>query len=207
MESILILSPHVDDGIICAGATISRFLNESKTIYYISFSLGGYKNFLEKLAREFYQSLKEIGLPKKNSILLDFKARYFKTCRQKILDKIWDLKKEFQPDVIFCPSSCDLHQDHQTIYEETVRAFKGDDSSLLGFDFPYNSLNSKHSVFFEVRKKDLEAKWRSLSKYTSQLKRPYMNRDFIFSLAKVRGLQSGCDYAEAFEPIKIVYKR
>ena len=43
-----------------------------------------------------------------------------------------------------------------------------------------------------------------LKKYESQisLKRPYFEREYIYSLAKVRGIQCGAQYAESFEIIR-----
>jgi hypothetical protein len=42
----------------------------------------------------------------------------------------------------------------------------------------------------------------SLKEYKSQTQRNYMQEDFIRSLAKVRGVQSNSEYAEAFETYK-----
>ncbi len=39
----------------------------------------------------------------------------------------------------------------------------------------------------------------ALGQYKSQAHRPYANEDFIKSLVKVRGVQSGTEYAEVFE--------
>ena len=35
------------------------------------------------------------------------------------------------------PSESDVHQDHQTIYNESIRAFKF--SSILGYEMPWNN--------------------------------------------------------------------
>jgi hypothetical protein len=55
------------------------------------------------------------------------------------------------------------------------------------------SLNENH----------VNAKVNALSKYNSQGFREYLSPDFIRSLAKTRGVQSGLDYAEAFEVIRL----
>jgi len=43
-----------------------------------------------------------------------------------------------------------------------------------------------------------------LKKYKSQSDRAYMSHEFIFSLAKSRGVQIGKEYAECFEVIRWV---
>ncbi len=42
----------------------------------------------------------------------------------------------------------------------------------------------------------------ALQEYKSQALRDYMSKEFIFSLAKVRGVQIGSAYAEAFEVLR-----
>ena len=41
-------------------------------------------------------------------------------------------------------------------------------------------------------------------KYKSQANRNYLSEDFIFSLAKSRGVQIGTQYAESFEVVRMV---
>jgi hypothetical protein len=51
----------------------------------------------------------------------------------------------------------------------------------------------------------MEMKWNVLQRYESQiaLNRSYFTREFIESLARVRGVQVKTDYAECFEVIRI----
>ena len=49
----------------------------------------------------------------------------------------------------------------------------------------------------------LKAEIDALKAYKSQGNRDYLSADFIFSLAKARGVQAGCLYAEAFEVIRL----
>ena len=46
-------------------------------------------------------------------------------------------------------------------------------------------------------------KIKALEEYHSQGKRNYLSKDFIYSLAKTRGVQVGCEYAESFEVIRL----
>ena len=57
--------------------------------------------------------------------------------------------------------------------------------------------------FVSIKKHHLDLKCKALQKYKSQSKRPYMSSDFIFSLALSRGVQSGCNYAECFEVLRL----
>ena len=71
------------------------------------------------------------------------------------------------------------------------------------YEMPWNNLSFKTQVFIEVDQIDLEKKCEALSKYKSQSKRVYFNKDFQKSLLKVRGVQAGLKYAECFETPRI----
>ena len=59
-------------------------------------------------------------------------------------------------------------------------------------------------MFVKLEKKNIKAKWDALKKYKSQKNRSYMNEEFIYSLARSRGVQIGTKYAESFEVIRWV---
>ena len=51
----------------------------------------------------------------------------------------------------------------------------------------------------------METKKNALEKYESQIsKAPSRSIDAVMSLAKFRGSQNGCSYAEAFKVVRIV---
>jgi LmbE family N-acetylglucosaminyl deacetylase len=105
--------------------------------------------------------------------------------------------------VVFVPSVNDIHQDHYTIAQEAVRAFKF--STLLCYELPWNNFEFKTTLFYSLEQKHVEAKMRALACYKSQTHRPYMQPDFIQSLAKVRGVQVGQPLAEVFEVVRMIY--
>ena len=98
------------------------------------------------------------------------------------------------------PTQKDIHQDHFTITNEGMRAFKF--SSILCYELPWNNFSFNTSCFIPLEQKHLDVKCDALSAYKSQAHRPYANQDFIKSLAKVRGVQSGHPFAEAFELVR-----
>ncbi len=55
-----------------------------------------------------------------------------------------------------------------------------------------------------LNQRHLDAKWRALQLYESQLVkgRPYFQKDFIEGLARLRGVQVKAELAEAFEVIR-----
>jgi LmbE family N-acetylglucosaminyl deacetylase len=110
-------------------------------------------------------------------------------------------REKFNPDLVIIPSVNDLHQDHSTIANEAVRAFKF--SNILSYEMPWNNLNFNTTFFSIVNLEDMETKIKALKSYQSQNHRPYANEDFIWSLGKVRGIQINSDYAEVFEVVRL----
>ena len=204
VKKILILAPHTDDGELGCGGTISKYLQEQSEVFYVAFSLC--KNSLPEgladntLELEVKAATKILGIKEENLFLLDFEVRKFKENRQEILDEMILLRKKINPDLVFLPCSTDIHQDHQTIYEEGVRAFK--QTSILGYEMPWNNLSLKTTSFIILNDNDIATKIQALEAYHSQKYRTYLNSNFIKSLATTRGVQIGSKYAEAFEVIR-----
>ena len=105
------------------------------------------------------------------------------------------MKKEFDPDMVFCPSSLDFHQDHKTIYDETIRAFK--DCTILGYNTPWNQFNESNQLLVKLTKKDLEFKKKLLKTYKSQSHRKYMDEKIIETIARYKAIRSNFDFGES----------
>lgn len=206
-ERVLVLAPHTDDGELGCGASISRLLEEGTEVYYVAFSLC--KNSLpphlapDTLEKEVKIATKVLGVKPENLILFDFDVRRFKEVRQAILEELVKLMKSINPDLIFLPTATDIHQDHQVISEEGLRAFKN--TSILGYELPWNNVTFKTECFVKLNESHVKAKVLALNAYESQKHRSYLNDNFIRSLATIRGVQINAPYAEAFEVVRWVY--
>ncbi len=204
IERILLLAPHPDDGELSSGASLRRWSDEGKEIWYAAFSPcnkslpDGYAPY--QLYDELQSAVSRLGIDKAHTITFDFPVRDFPQYRQAILEEMVKIKKEINPGLVLLPNSRDLHQDHHTIYEEGLRAFKH--ARLIGYELPWNSLSFDSDFHVKVKASHLEAKIKALQEYKSQQHRPYMKEEFIRSLAQVRGIQVNAAFAEAFELIR-----
>lgn len=104
------------------------------------------------------------------------------------------------PDLVLMPSVHDIHQDHATIAQEGVRAFKN--TTILGYGLIWNNLIFNTTAFVKLEERHVQAKCDTLAEYQSQAGRAYMSKEFIFSLATSRGVQIGSPYAESFEVVR-----
>lgn len=203
-KKILILAPHTDDGEFGCGGTINKLIQEGNDVHYVAFSPckqsvgSGYP--ADVLITEVKAAVQVLGVKKENLRLLDYDVRTFNYRRQEILDDIIKLRSEIEPDMVFIPALTDMHQDHKTVAEEALRAFKF--TTILSYEMPWNNISFQTSCFFKLSAENLKAKINALKKYESQAHRPYANEHFIESLATVRGVQINAQYAETFEVIR-----
>lgn len=203
-DRILIISPHTDDGELGCGGTISRFIGEGKEVFYVALSTcetSVPKEFpSDILKKEVREATRTLGIKRNNLLTYDYQVREFPRLRQDILDTLIDIKKEVRPDLIFTPSSYDIHQDHKVTREETLRAFK--QFTILGYEQPWNNITFDTVAFVPLEESHLKKKIKALSCYKSQKSRSYLNESFIRSLAITRGVQINVKYAEVFEVVR-----
>jgi len=206
-NKVLILAPHTDDAELGCGGSISKFLEEGKSVHIAVFSTA--EESLPKgaapgtLKNEFYEAMNIMQVPKENLTVYNYPVRRLSYYRQEVLEELVKLKKEIDPDMVLLPSGQDLHQDHQVVYTEGLRAFK--ERSLLGYELPWNHITFSAQAFNTLEKHHLDKKWEALQAYKTQLQigRPYFSPEFLEGLARVRGTMVKVDWAEAFEVIRI----
>lgn len=205
-NKVLVLAPHTDDGEFGCGGTISKLIDQGVEVHYVAFSACEQSVLPEFpsdiLITEVKKATLALGIKKENLHLLKYDVRTFNYNRQAILDDIIKFKKQINPDLVFIPSLNDIHQDHATIANEAVRAFKF--VNILSYEMPWNNFSFSTTSFFILDEHHMKTKIKALNKYKSQEHRSYASKDFIMSLAKVRGVQVGQKYAEVFEVIRLI---
>lgn len=204
-DNILVLAPHTDDGELGLGGTISKLIEMGKSVTYVAFSTaqqsvpeGFPKDILKTEVKEATSSL---GIKPENLLIYDYEVRKLGYARQEILEELIRIKRASNFDLVFMPSLHDIHQDHTTIAQEGLRAFKN--TNILGYELIWNNLTFNTQCFVKLDERHVKSKIRSLKAYRSQGARDYLSDDFIYSLAKARGVQAGCAFAEAFEVVRL----
>lgn len=205
-KKVIVLSPHPEDGEIGCGGLIQRLFKNKSECWYVCFtdaSLSVKPPFKPNAqVSEMKKSIKTLGFKKGNLILKNYTVRSFRESRQRILDDLYLLNKKIKPDLVLCHSRHDTHQDHQTITEEAIRAFKK--TSILGYELPWNHFNFSADIYLSLNKKECEIKCRALNNYKSRSYRPYLKKKRLMEMMGMRGLQIEKSYAEVFENIRII---
>ncbi len=203
-KQVLVLAPHTDDGELGAGGTIAKLIESGSNVFYAAFSTaeesvpdGMPKDILKT---EVKAATNKLGIKQENLIIYNYRVRNLNYKRQDILEDLIKLRSEINPDLILMPSLNDIHQDHLTVAQEGLRAFKS--RTILGYELIWNNLTFNTTSFVELSESNVMKKYNALREYKSQGKRDYMSKEFVFSLSRTRGVQIGVKYAESFEVVR-----
>ena len=205
-KRVLVLAPHTDDGEFGCGGTMVRLAEQGVEVRYVAFSIAtkslpqGFAP--DTLAREVREATAHLGVSESNLDVHDFEVRTFPVHRQDILELLIGLWEEWQPNIVFQPSLHDVHQDHQVIAAEGLRAFKR--TTILGYEVPWNNFDFTYQAYVALELPHVERKIEALAKYASQQHRRYADPDYIRSLARLHGVNVNLEYAECFQVYRIV---
>lgn len=225
MDKILVVAAHPDDDILGCGATIAKLIDNGKKCRIIFIAEGTsarYENLqndqkiianeIELRTKYAKEALSEIGCN-------DYEFYNLPCARLdsvplieigKIIEK--EIKK-FNPDTIFTHSENDTNNDHKIVFQATLQATRPNALNLVKRLYSFEILSSSEwrfsktfepNYFVTFEKKYLDKKNEALAKYKSEIKSfPYpRSREGIETLAKLRGMQIGSNYAEAFKLIR-----
>jgi LmbE family N-acetylglucosaminyl deacetylase len=200
-KRILFIGAHPDDIELGCGALISH-IDDFTVIRCVTLSDNQKNPQLKALPAEHFQSLQLLGVKTEDIVLKDFETRRFPQFRQEILEYLIDLNKEFHPDVVFVHTRSDLHQDHVTTTEETLRAFRG--TSVLGYDVIRSSYGFFPTFFIEVIEKDVENKISALAQYKTYAGKYYFDENVTRATLIRHGALAEKKFAEGFDILRII---
>lgn len=204
---VLVLAPHTDDAELGCGGTIARLIAGGAKVSVAAFSTAEESlppgSVPDRLRCEFLRAMEMLGVARERTFIYGYPVRRLFPYRQELLEQLVQLKRRLQPEIVFVTASSDVHQDHQVLHGEAVRAFK--DVTLWGYELPWNHITFSANAFVELTREHLDRKWAALQAYESQIEmqRPYLTCEFIYGLARVRGAQVQAEYAESFEVIRV----
>lgn len=194
-EIVLLLAPHLDDIELGAGGMVAK-LSEDSWITYMGFYAP------PELRNEFHESARILGIDEVH--LYEFERRTFPSHRQEILQILYDYDKSHDVDLVLTPATTDIHQDHQTITNEAIRAFRR--STILGYEVPGNTLKLQQNCFVILDEEHVKRKTESILCYKSQFETRGLKFTEEYTRSRIinYGVHVNNKYAEIFEVIKLV---
>lgn len=197
---VLFMGAHPDDIELGCGALIHQIASQTE-ILCVTLSDNQKNPTLKNVAGEHLRSMAILGVPREKVIFGPFTTRIFPDSRQEILEYFLKLRRDFDPDLIFVHSRQDVHQDHNTITEESLRAFRG--ITVLGFDVVRSSYGFFPHFLAEVSEADVNAKIEALSQYETYRDKYYFNDELTRAIMVRHGALAEKPFAEGFDILRI----
>jgi N-acetylglucosamine malate deacetylase 1 len=200
-KKICFIGAHPDDIELGCGALIAQIANQTEVIC-VTLSDNQKNPDLVEVINEHYKSMQVLGVSKANVIIGAFETRQFPQARQQILEYLIEFNHKFSPDIVFVHTKADLHQDHATATEETLRAFRG--TTVLGYDVLRSSYGFFPNFLVEVNQKEVDKKIEALEEYHTYRSKYYFNPEITRSTLIRHGALAERPYAEGFDILRII---
>ena len=219
ISRVTIISPHPDDETLSAGGSLLRFnkLNIKTSCLVVSGHLPPlYKQSdYETTKSESLEAFKKYGIYDYEFLEIPATTIHeepIAKINKMILSHIY----KFKPDLLLIPFP-DRHIDHRVIFDSSMVASRPNNTYFPKIVMAYETLSETHwnapniepnfspNVFFNITEY-IDKKLEVLSIYKSQITNNISrSQEAVKALAKFRGSQNGCGYAEAFQLIRQVY--
>jgi LmbE family N-acetylglucosaminyl deacetylase len=200
-QRILFVGAHPDDIELGCGAFLHHIIPTTEVLC-VTLSDNQKNPNLKNVISEHFASFAVLGVPQDRIIIEQFETRKFPDMRQEVLEYLLKLRKEFKPDMVFVHTKSDIHQDHNVVTEEALRAYRG--STVLGFDVVRSSYGFFPHFLVEVNQADVDAKLAALAEYKTYLDKYYFDPSLLRATMVRHGALAETPYAEGFDILRIV---
>lgn len=217
-KRMVVIAPHPDDETLGAGGTISRFANAGVEVSVLIVS--GHlpplypPEAFETTRREADQALKLLGA----SFWEYLEVPATKVHEMPVAElngKIGRFVREAEPEIVLLPFP-DRHIDHRVIFDASVVACRPVHPAAPRTVLAYETLSETHwnapgiepafgpELYVDISD-HMDRKEAALNCYASQINEaPSRSAEACRALARFRGSQNGCRYAEALKVVRIV---
>lgn len=200
-KKVCFIGAHPDDIELGCGALIHHIQPRTELLC-VTLSNNQKNPLLNNLVDEHYRSMAVLGVPDKSVVLGTFETRRFPHFRQEILEYMIELNHNFEPDIIFVHTKADIHQDHGTITQEALRAFRG--KTVLGYDVLRSSYGFFPNFLVDVTEEDVEKKIAALAEYKTYASKYYFDPKITRATLIRHGALSERPYAEGFDILRVI---
>jgi len=221
MNKVLVVAVHPDDETLGCGGTLLKHKTNGDEIYWlIVTSIRGYKNWdlgfsedvIEKREKEIEKVAKMYNFD--DVFKLEFPTmRLDEISMSELIKSVSNVFKKVKPNIVYLPFKNDVHSDHRKVFEATYSCTKSFRyhfvkkilmmETLSETDFSDITNSFIPNVFVDISE-FFNKKLEIMKIYENEIGvHPFpRSLETIESLAKVRGAQAGCKYAESFMLLK-----
>lgn len=207
---ILAIGAHLDDIELACGGTLAQAIKKGHTVKMLVMSDSSYNNFDGKVLRTKETAYAEGRLAANKLGVNDLEILNFPTkdvpydsASVEAIDKIIS---SFSPDFIFTHWVSDTHQAHKNTGLATISAARYQNNIFMYEPFPPSGRSYapfRPQVYVDISDA-INDKIDSMKEHKSQYEK--YGEDWVEAIkgrARMRGFESGCKYAEVFEPVRL----
>ena len=219
MKKVLVVAPHADDETLGCGGTLLKHYDEGDEIYWlIVTSMSLESGFSESQVQH-----RQLEIEKVND-LYGFKGLYqlgfppasLDTIAKKdIVNEMSIIIQELCPEVVYCTYRNDVHSDHEVVFDTLMASTKSFRCQNVKRILAYETLSEtdfslrvdrapfRPNVYVNIDGY-LDRKIEIMSQFASEISEfPFpRSGQALKALAQYRGVQAGCNAAEAFMLLK-----
>jgi len=216
--SVLVIAPHMDDEVLGCGGVICKHKasGDKVTVIFVAHRIYGHKfdknkNEIEK--KHALKSQKILGYDK--SIFLDLDDERLDACLQDMIIPLEKHMRIIEPAVVYLPFRQDNNQDHRAVFDAARVAIRPAAAQFIKEVNMYEVSSSTEQSpplpetafspnFYVDIGRYIDRKMKCLACYETEKRRyPHPRSEkALKTLAQKRGIEIGCDYAEAFVSIR-----
>ncbi|MGH4009581.1 MAG: PIG-L deacetylase family protein [Pseudonocardiaceae bacterium] len=204
LEHMLLLGAHCDDVAIGSGGTLLTLCRAHPALRVTSLVLtggGSEREAEERNAMAAFCPKAELTVS-----VLELPDGRVPAHWEQVKLALEQLNVRCDPDLILAPHPNDAHQDHQALASLVPTVFR--DHLLLGYEIlKWDGDLAQPQGYIPLLKELVTEKVGLLwEHYPSQRHRSWFDQEALVGLARVRGVQCGARYAEAFHVPKLVFE-
>lgn len=218
----LVIAPHADDEVLGCGGTLCRKISEKTDIAWLlvtnmQVNTEWTSEAVDKRQSEIGCVRDKLGIQSADFVQLDYlPASLDQVPLSELVSKFTDAISLIKPAEILLPYENDVHSDHRIVFDvamATCKWFKSPEvkrilayETLSETDFSVRSSTTFRPTVFVDISTFMSRKLELMNIYQSEVgTHPFpRSNDSIEALARLRGAQSGYQYAEAFQ---LIYER
>ena len=203
IASFLVVGAHADDiEIGCGGALIQLLAaNPGASVTWVVLSADS-----ERAAEARLSASALLEGRAANVEIAQFRDGYLPHQGMAVKEYFADLQTRVSPDVIFCPSQGDAHQDHRFAAQLVHQTFR--DHLILEYEIPkYDGDLGRPNVYVQLSRETVEKKIASIiEQFPSQANKDWFNAETFGALLRLRGIECRAPdgTAEAFHCGKLL---
>lgn len=199
-QTVLAVGAHPDDLELACGGTLAKLVDQGFDVQAVVMShgqVGGDRAARpsEALAGGNYLGISTVEV-------LDLPDTLLGQHNMEMVQAIEAKIKAIAPVLVFTHSAHDHHQDHHAVHLATLRAARSH-SSILCFESPSTTRGFNPSVYVDIEEY-LDIKVRAVQLHRNQAGKPYMSASRVRGMASFRGSQAKREFAEGFEPVRLL---